>query len=140
MRTLTFNPAGLAIPGAIGVTHTGIDRHHPHGHARLPLSHDKTNVPDEHPGCQYPSDDALFFTLPEVHDNMTTIAISTQWHMTYLGRLRRRLEKEMGAVVVPKSPSRCGWYALAPVKTHGVHRGEIMWYHPKTTNGPVGAF
>jgi hypothetical protein len=77
-------------------------------------------------GCQYRSDNALYFTLPLMP--ASTLAISTQWYITYIRKLEKRITSELGATVV-RQPSRCGWFPLRSVVKAAVHRGEIQWFH-----------
>ena len=86
---------------------------------------------DRHPGCQYPSDDAVFFTTPDSAG--TVIAVSTQWHLVYFQELEDKFQKQLNATLV-EEPERCGWYALETVVKAAVHRGEIQWYHPVAAN------
>ena len=88
-----------------GTAALGVDSKDSEADARAP-GHDGTKMADAYPSCHYLSDNALYFTLAEVHDNTTVIAISTQWHITYFSKLRERFKKEMNATIVG-NPGMC---------------------------------
>lgn len=102
-----------------------------HDDPKLP-GHAGPSSVDLRSSCQYASDNPIYFKIAQMglHENATTFAVSTQWHILYKQWLEKRFVNELGAVILVKSPSKCGWSHLAPVVKHGVHRGEIQWYYP----------
>lgn len=113
------------------------------GHSRgssASSSHSGTKVSDLHPGCQCPSDNAAFSTVPKI---TPTSEPSSPYPRSGTSCTSRRFElrfkKELGAAL-RKRPIKCRWYALDTVVKSGVHRGDIQWYNLMAASGSNSTF
>jgi hypothetical protein len=73
------------------------------------------------------------FTHPNEQRN-TTLAMGTQWLLTYPGKVEKRLKQELGVRMTGKSPSECYWRTMGFVDKGAVRRGELQWFTPGIEN------